>query len=789
MSPSEAPAANTSGSSNTMQTLDTTEVAQALAPPSKPTTTTNNKVHMNISTTLHGNKDTTTTTTNAAGVTVKKLPAKWVREMKRASSTLGIGNKEGGSEDEDEDGRLNDFLAKFQEEVVAARNLKAAMDSCRSVKTREEYKERLREHMRMIRELFKTEGEDFVRAIEGRNPGLAQATRCDASTLDIARGIERLEQAMDMEDRRRVAGGLRTLAKVGGGGGGGGLEGMGIGKKKVVDQVGVTRNGDGVTMVVSHSEETLCLMQSDLQALKVELMKLQRSNNGIVKSAGGNNEVVIKEADGPRSLPLMAGAEGDTNTDASSFSTAHGPDKFQVSDGHGGHKNPHAPGYVHHLEQMKSRLEALQRKKPVVRSRGKSTNRKQLVRSATFSSLNLVGDENQKPSQVPQTLPPITPEQLQVHAQAYKAQKEKEAAENKASQGITQRSVLKDRNSFRNLSLSRSKTLTNPKTPPARRRPLASMRADSLPASPGSPASSESFSPMNHRSGIPKGPRSHAMSIDAPEDLLNRPQSQAAAVDMQRYSLKVAKRFTTSRPPVVSTGRERPMPVGRAMSELAPSSLATARSLGTAGDGSSAANENGVVSATEIREGNGNKEGDDVIINGPVGASMPLDQFDTRKELGSIVVEEKESDLWVRKGILWKRWRRRFASVVSHEFFGRVLCLFSYNSSGTVISTRSQMIVLKEAVVRPLRDPIEHSSGLRYGFVLQTSSKEYYLAAQDAVTRGAWLKELRRAAGRPSTAALRASQSLHERLSTVKDRSASNKLMGSSSRRLLGRRR
>jgi PH domain len=124
----------------------------------------------------------------------------------------------------------------------------------------------------------------------------------------------------------------------------------------------------------------------------------------------------------------------------------------------------------------------------------------------------------------------------------------------------------------------------------------------------------------------------------------------------------------------------------------------------------------------------------------------PPSTIDTTASAGSgQVVEEMEGDMWVRRGSLWKRWRRRYASIVSHKFFGRVLCLFSYDPSGAVISTKSEIIVLSSALCRSVRDPLEIGGAEQFVFVLRTA-KEYYFAINSDTTRRAWVRELRQAA-------------------------------------------
>jgi PH domain len=106
---------------------------------------------------------------------------------------------------------------------------------------------------------------------------------------------------------------------------------------------------------------------------------------------------------------------------------------------------------------------------------------------------------------------------------------------------------------------------------------------------------------------------------------------------------------------------------------------------------------------------------------------------------------EMEGDMWVRKGNLWKRWRLRHASIVNHQFFGRVLCLLSYDTSGKLVSSKSEIIVLHDALCRATRETVELGGEEQHVFVLRTTKEHNFAASSDAVRRQ-WIRDLRQAA-------------------------------------------
>ena len=589
------------------------------------------------------------------------------------------------------DSQLDGFLDRFQQEIVSARQLKDNLDRISSSDNRHASQKQLfKAKMERIKALFATEGEDFVSSLEKRNPELSIAA-CGENTLELAQGIERLETAVREEETKRSA--LPPLHK---------RPPLGL-NSTVVDELVVsnvtppspappsrdvplvTTNGPasiGQTLNNLNSDETLQLMQSDIQALKLELMRLQRSKT---------NPNPFPPS-GPLSLPPGKPLETlDTTTShtTSQFSVDNlSPERkesglppsllannnvnvVRVT----GRANAFAPTYVSHLEQMKSRLEALERK-PLSR-RAKSAAR--LGRTQTMGSLydsHLAQDENHNPNVAAMVTPP------------------------RGSRRMKHRSIS---------------TQSPPMNYSAR---VSSPTAENFVHfnSPGSTPSPRRPSVQN---GVAdrNGTTPARLFFDAPEEMLSRPQSHAAAKDMQRYSLKVARRLGPTEP-VQSLVHE---PRAKSAVTVSPSRRVTRKEGMSVGH---AASDMGTVTQP---------------------AAAPPSTIDTTGS-GGRVVEEIEGDMWVRKGVVWKRWRRRYASIVSHQFFGKVMCLFSYDATGGVISTRSQIVVLHSSLCRVLREKVEIGGQERFMFVLRTSSKEYYFATESDEIRRNWIRELRDAA-------------------------------------------
>jgi hypothetical protein len=422
------------------------------------------------------------------------------------------------------------------------------------------------------------------------------------------------------------------------------------------------------------------------------------------------------------------------------------------------------PRYVSHLEHMKSRLDALERKPlsrasnvpnvAVARKRsqiriGRTRTMTNLYSPPRFESSSNATDENRPPLSANYSPPRLSKHRSQIAYIAPKPQSQphlsyqKDEDEQKRHQQqelYAQQMKLDADDSYgRPTSNNVVKTLGEDD--------FHSVLEDETISSSSSPQPRKAVSRVDKTSvlspsdaGAPTTPDNPAakarpghFSIDAPEELLCRPQSHAAARDIQRYSLKVARRLG-------------PVKQQSSLSENMPAAsfaatTNTAEVLETSGLPNGG--RLGPVRSEMIGVTYGNSGSS--AVNG--AAEPNLSTIDTVMTTGSggRVVEEMQGDVWVRKGSIWKRWRRRYASIVSHQFFGRVLCLFSYDSTGNVISTKSEIVVLSGALCRSIRETVDLGGEVQAVFVLRTA-KEYYFATNADTTRRQWVRELRQAA-------------------------------------------
>jgi len=98
--------------------------------------------------------------------------------------------------------------------------------------------------------------------------------------------------------------------------------------------------------------------------------------------------------------------------------------------------------------------------------------------------------------------------------------------------------------------------------------------------------------------------------------------------------------------------------------------------------------------------------------------------------------------LYVRQRLLKKSWKKRYASIVVHQYFGPVLFLFKYDKRDQVLAKSAQMIVLEDSQVR-LGNNSRDSSGIyRCEFILQTSRKSYIFSSYDSINRDFWISAL-----------------------------------------------
>lgn len=667
-----------------------------------------------------------------------RLPAKWADEMARAPRTAATAHKPqpvdafrdtarpGYTEHEslspEFDVRLDDFLSRFHTELVAARAAKDVEDA--GGRHNSDAMKEFRSRMQRIQDMYAAEGKDFADELERRNPAFATATaNYGENTLELARGIERLERAVRDEESKRATDRCLEAGKLERGSDRRDREKSSTGSVHVSKRSGAdnkrhradqnqktkrqtrrsTKSFDvGYAALASnipttappslsnlHSDETLCLMQSDIQALKLELMRLQRSK----AVAGG----------AMRSGPCIpSSGPGDSALTSSTVSPAGTSSCNENGLDANGQRH-----YVSHLEQMKSRLDALE-KKPLARS----TRKRSQARIGRTRTLNNMYSSS------------IVPESQGAHSENF--------APNIRSDATPPLSP------DRHMPLSSSSRLPVP--PDAHIGPtvVKALGEDDFYSAPGSICSStpspnrEAPTSASRNPTVKKGlddtasPKARLFSIDGPEELLTGPQSHAAAKDIQRYSLKVARRLG----PVPDVPSEQQH--GRLHDE------ALKDTLKVSGPSNAIPHRPG-PSKSELVAAPGHNQ------TGPSPESPST--FDTVNTAGSgsKVVEEMEGDIWMRRGNLWKRWRRRYASIVSHQFFGRVLCLFSYDSAGNVISSRSEIIVLSKALCRAVRDTVEAGGELQHMFVLRTS-KEYYFATSSDEERRKWIRELREAA-------------------------------------------
>ncbi|GAB0490255.1 hypothetical protein MMPV_001487 [Pyropia vietnamensis] len=102
-----------------------------------------------------------------------------------------------------------------------------------------------------------------------------------------------------------------------------------------------------------------------------------------------------------------------------------------------------------------------------------------------------------------------------------------------------------------------------------------------------------------------------------------------------------------------------------------------------------------------------------------------------------------QGELWWRHP--WTRmYRRRFGSIVDHEWFGPVLFLFKYDGKGNVALKRSCMVVLHGSSVKLGGNKRGGDGRFRCEFKLVTTKRAYGLACRDTMKRDYWLEELGR---------------------------------------------
>ncbi|KAA8495651.1 hypothetical protein FVE85_1806 [Porphyridium purpureum] len=100
-------------------------------------------------------------------------------------------------------------------------------------------------------------------------------------------------------------------------------------------------------------------------------------------------------------------------------------------------------------------------------------------------------------------------------------------------------------------------------------------------------------------------------------------------------------------------------------------------------------------------------------------------------------------DLFIRQKFFTTMWKKRFATVVDHAYFGPVLFLFKYDKKNHIVAKTSQMIVLQESDSK-LADDVRGSDGVyRCQFTLKTGKRKYVFSTSDALGREYWIELLR----------------------------------------------
>lgn len=730
-----------------------------------------------------------------------RLPAHWADALAphARGAVQGGAHVPGPATGEDFDGRLDAFLDGVTTRLVAARAAKAAGGAGAVFAAR----------MAEVRAMWEAEGADLRAVLEARYPGFAAGIGSGTGgkgEAEVVDGIRRLEMCLKEEEgrraNRRVKRAQGQTAVLGG-----------TYQREVARELGSGAYSTAATTRTMHSDETLCLMQNDIQALKLELLRLQRSKASEPGDEADRDVTPLSVAG-----PGVISAQLPYSHIPLTSSTVTPPSNSNQTSPRGS-----APRYVSHLEHMKNRLDALERR-PLPPPGGLTGRSKSAVR---------VGRAPAPPSGMGSGS--VSVARLPAHrGKSSVLGIGADDAPGPGGVGSLRRETLTTSNHFvtppqgerRMKPTGRSMLIDNEEARKKRSSIIRTIGDEGF-ASPNGSNTSDSPSPRpllargmsrtftagaKEESARPSV-KSKLFSIDAPEDMLSRPQSFAAARDIQRYSLKVAKR----KGPVPAESGNGPAQPGAHQASASVSGPASNSGIpkhpatttaAAAAESSSTSTPKKVqdsalvtfsmsptresarpgvrkmISLEEARAAAEKKTKSETAVAvasarvaearkaaaaaaasaGPAldlpkvatpkvapAASRtshePPNTMDTTVSAGSNgpVVEEMEGDMWVRKGTLWKRWRKRYASIVSHKFFGRVLCLFSYDSAGAVISSRSEIIVLSGALCRSLRDPVDIGGMENFVFVLRTG-KEYYFASDSDTERRAWVRELRQAA-------------------------------------------
>ncbi|KAA8493783.1 hypothetical protein FVE85_4920 [Porphyridium purpureum] len=200
-------------------------------------------------------------------------------------------------------------------------------------------------------------------------------------------------------------------------------------------------------------------------------------------------------------------------------------------------------------------------------------------------------------------------------------------------------------------------------------------------------------------------------SFDAPAEIMNKPEAREACEDAKRKSAALGLQYEKAAiaqslrahqfNEVVIAGGGQPMVADSALS---------GPSLSSASKG---------TSKPEERDHS-------VITDGPSDFASISQQY-----------------IFMRRGVLFSRFKLKFGVFMEHNYFGAVLCIYNVDKTGAVEHNKSKMIALKQCKVRS-KGPghIQVGGKLKYSFCLKTVNKEYWFAVDDKATRDVWIEKI-----------------------------------------------
>lgn len=101
-----------------------------------------------------------------------------------------------------------------------------------------------------------------------------------------------------------------------------------------------------------------------------------------------------------------------------------------------------------------------------------------------------------------------------------------------------------------------------------------------------------------------------------------------------------------------------------------------------------------------------------------------------------------QGELWLKSRVPMMGWKKRYGSIVDHQYFGPVLFLFKYDAGGNVALNNSMMIVLDDSSVRLGKNTTTKDKDYRCEFVLCTGKRRYIVAANHTMRRDYWIRHL-----------------------------------------------